>query len=79
MKPATNRLAGPLLEFGGRGELLQDPLLHDRDPVGERDRLGLVVGHEDRGHLPLISQSLIRARSTARSCGSSCDIGSSSR
>ena len=42
-----------LLQLGRRRVLLQDALLHHRDPVGQRDRLGLVVGDEHGRHLVL--------------------------
>ena len=43
----------PLLQLGLVGELLQHAALHDRDAIGERVRLGLVVGDEDRRHAAL--------------------------
>jgi hypothetical protein len=53
MKLATNRLLGLCLDLGRGAELLQLALLHHSDAVGQRDRLGLVVGHEHRRHLVL--------------------------
>ena len=43
----------PLLQLRRRRVLLQHALLHDGDPVGEGDRLGLVVGDEHRRHAVL--------------------------
>lgn len=33
----------------GRSELLEPPLVEDADLVGDRERLSLIVGDEDRG------------------------------
>ena len=44
MKPATNASAGLLVDVLGRAALLDDAVVHDRDPVGHRERLLLVVG-----------------------------------
>ena len=41
-----------------RADLLQDALVHDGDPVGERHRLDLVVGDVDRGRAVLDVQPL---------------------
>ena len=49
MKPATNRFAGWSYRCCGDADLLHHAAAHDHDPVAERHRLGLVVGHVDRG------------------------------
>ena len=49
MNPATNRLRRLVVELLGRADLLDDAAAHDRDPVAEGHRLGLVVGDVDRG------------------------------
>ena len=58
MKPATKRLAGPLVELLGRAGLLQAPVVHDRDPVAHRHRLDLVVGDVDGGRADLLLEAL---------------------
>ena len=45
MKPATNWVRRALVDLLGRGDLLDDALVHHRDPVGHRQRLLLVVRH----------------------------------
>ena len=55
---ATNSVAGRRQTSCGRTDLLDAPGPHDHDPVGERERLVLVVGDEERGDR--------RARRTAR-------------
>ena len=47
MKPATKVVVGPLVDLLGDGDLLDDAAVHDRDPVGHRQRLLLVVGDVD--------------------------------
>jgi hypothetical protein len=58
MKVPVNRLAGPVLQLRGRGELLKHAALHHRDPVGQRVGLGLVMGDEDRGQPALLDEML---------------------
>ena len=65
MKLATNRLVGSSFKLGRRGILLQNALLHDRDPVGKGDRLGLVVGDEHRRH-SVLDQIVLDAGSQDR-------------
>ena len=50
MNEATNRLAGRSFSSAGVANCCEHALLHDRDAVGERDRLGLVVGDEHGRH-----------------------------
>ena len=38
--------------------MLQYPVFHDCDAIGQRARLGLIVGDEDRRHLALCEQIL---------------------
>ncbi|MCB1550096.1 MAG: hypothetical protein KDJ41_20020, partial [Hyphomicrobiaceae bacterium] len=40
---------GPVVDFGRRASLLDVAAIHDDDPVGERLRLFLIVGDDDRG------------------------------
>ena len=49
MKPATKVVVGPLVDLLGAGDLLDPAAVHDRDPVGHRQRLLLVVGDVDEG------------------------------
>ena len=56
MKPATNRLAGPVIERERRPDLLDDALVDDDDLGGERHRLDLVVGDVDGRRLELAMQ-----------------------
>ena len=39
-----------LVKASGRADLLGTASIHDRDPVGEAERLDLVVGHEEHGN-----------------------------
>ena len=48
MKAATNRRRGPAVELLRRADLLEAPAAHHRDPVGDRQRLLLVVRDVDR-------------------------------
>jgi hypothetical protein len=63
MKSATKRCGRALVDLGGRAELLDAPAIHHRDAVGQAERLGLVVGDEDRGdtHRALDGAQLVRA------------------
>ena len=58
MKPATKRFDGLVVDGLGVGELLDDAAAHDRDAVGEGQRLDLVVGDVDHGVLELLVQAL---------------------
>ena len=49
MKPATKVVRGPLVDLLGGADLLDPAAVHDRDPVGHRQRLLLVVGDVDEG------------------------------
>ena len=49
MKPATNRLAGVIVERARRPDLLQHAAAHRRDAVAHRHRLDLVVRDIDGG------------------------------
>ncbi len=80
MKVRDEEIGRALLDLVRRAELLQLALLHDRDAVGQRIGLGLVVGDEDRRQSVLRDQIVLDAapRRIARNCGSSWPIGSSS-
>ena len=55
MKPATNRLARPVVELERRADLLDQAVVHDDDLVGHGHGLDLVVGDVDgRGLQPLV-------------------------
>ena len=43
----------PLIDVGRRSFLHDTALVQDRDPVGERERLDLVVGHEQGSNADL--------------------------
>ena len=49
MKPATKVVVGPVVDLLGIADLLDPAAVHDRDPVGHRQRLLLVVGDVDEG------------------------------
>ena len=49
MNPATNRLAGTVVELLGRADLLGDPGQQHHHPIAQRHRLGLVVRDVDGG------------------------------
>ena len=51
MKPGDVLGGGPLEVRLGRVELLERARPHDREPIAERERLDLVVGHVDGGEL----------------------------
>ena len=57
-KPATNCVAGSIVDLERSAELLDPPLAHDDDAVGHRHRLGLVVRHVDEGRLQPLVQPL---------------------
>ncbi len=50
----------PLLEVPGRPLLGDNGFVHDDDPVGDRQRLFLVVGHVDRGQAQVLLQFELR-------------------
>ena len=52
-KPATNGVAGLLVDLGRRADLLDAALVEHRDAVAHRQRLLLVVGDEDEGDADL--------------------------
>ena len=58
MKPATNTVAGLVVDLLGRADLLDPALVHDRDPVAHRERLFLVVGHVDERDADLALDAL---------------------
>src|SRR5215212_8900369 len=51
-------VGGRVVELGGRADLLEVPVVHDRDPVAHRHRLDLVVGDVDRGRPDLLLEAL---------------------
>ena len=51
-------VGGRVVELGGRADLLEPALVHDRDPVAHRHRLDLVVGDVDRRRPDLLLQPL---------------------
>ena len=57
-KPATNSDARLLVDLGGRADLLDPAVVEDGDPVAHRQRLVLVVGHEDEGDADVALQAL---------------------
>ena len=75
---ATNR-SRPVVQLRRWRDLLEPPGRHDADPVAHRERLLLVVGHEE-GRVPTaIWIRRISSRSWRRTLASSADSGSSSR
>ena len=58
MKPATKTLAGFAKMSCGTRHLLDDAVAHDRDPVGDGERLDLVVGHDHGGLVQAVQQLL---------------------
>ena len=67
MKSATMRLAGSRIDLERRAELLQPPAVDDRDLVGQRQRLGLVVRDIDEGDAGAALQLLqLRAHALAQ-------------
>jgi hypothetical protein len=46
-----------VIELGGRPDLLEVAVVHDRHPVGDLHRLLLVVRDEDRRHVHLLVQA----------------------
>ena len=48
-EPGDEQIDRPIVKFARRAQLLQDSVPHDRDAIGHRHRLDLVVGHVDRG------------------------------
>ena len=54
----NEQICGPVFQFLLVRELLQDAAFHYRDAVGERIRLGLIMGDENRSHAALDQQAL---------------------
>ena len=80
MKPATKQVDRLVVDRLRRGELLDDAAVHDRDAVGQRQRLDLVVGDVDhRVARACWCSRLISTRSSERSLASRLDSGSSNR
>ena len=80
MKRATNRLAGRVVDLAGRADLLEAAGGHDRDAVGHRHGLDLVVGDVDEGGRRSAGGGRpARPGSAARSLASRFDSGSSIR
>ena len=57
-EPRHERVAGAVVDLLGRPHLLDDPPVHDHDPIGEGHRLDLVMGDVDRRHLELVLEVL---------------------
>ncbi len=58
-----------VVELQGRAHLLDDPVLHDHDPVRHGHGLHLVVGHVDRGGAQLpVEFADLRAHADAQLC-----------
>ena len=57
-KSATNGLAGRSVNVARAADLLDTPFVHDRDLVGQGERLALIVRHVDGGDLQLALQTL---------------------
>ena len=58
MKPATNTDAGRVVDLARRADLLDAALVHHRDAVAHRERLFLVVRHEDERDADLALDAL---------------------
>ncbi len=68
MKPATYSVRRSLEHLLGGADLLEPPGPHDRQSVGERERLALIVGDEDRGEMePLVQLVELGAHQVAQS------------
>ncbi len=52
------QIGGPLVDVARRPDLLDGAAVEDGDPVGQRHRLGLVVGHVDEGDAGAALQAL---------------------
>jgi hypothetical protein len=61
-----------------RVELLEAAGVHDADPVGDRERLGLVVGDEQRGDPEPLLEAADLGAQLVRTRASSAESGSSS-
>ena len=57
-KPATKRVAGPLIEVERGARLLDLAGIHEHDAVGERHRLDLIMRDIDHGGAKLLVQAL---------------------
>ena len=78
-KPATNRLAGPLVELHRRADLADGAGLHHGDAVADRVGLFLVVGDEDgREAEPLLQRAQVAAHARPASWRRGWTSGSSS-
>ena len=78
------QIGGAVLQFLLARELLQYPVFHDCDAIGQRARLGLIVGDEDRRHLALCKQVLDPAQRVVdfgerTTADIHCDLGSALR
>ena len=58
MNSATKRLSRPVVEVGRAAELLDAPLVHDRDAVGHHQRFFLIVGDVDEGDAQFLVEAL---------------------
>ena len=56
-KDITNALAGRVVDLGRRADLLDSALVEHRDPVGDVERLRLVVGDQHGGDVHLVVQA----------------------
>ncbi len=55
-KAGDEEIGRPLVEVHGRSDLLHRAFVHHRDPVADRVRFLLVVGHEDGGDAQALLQ-----------------------
>ena len=78
-KRATKALRRMAVDLGRGAELLEPAVRHHADPIGDAERLLLVVGDEQRrdAELGLDAADLVAQRA-ARTLASSADSGSSS-
>ena len=78
-KVATKRVCGPVVDLERRAELLDVAGVQHDDAVGDRQRLFLVVRHEDGGDAELaLDGADFFAQADTRIFASSADSGSSS-
>ena len=71
-------MAGTVVDLPRAADLLDPALVHDDHPVGELQRLFLVVGDEDGGDAESSCSSRSQRRSSLRTLASSAPNGSSS-
>ena len=57
-EPGDELRLGLVVDLLGRADLLDPALAHHRDPVAHRERLFLIVGHEDEGDADLALDAL---------------------